>query len=65
MQRPADEVEKEQKLAAMGRALRSQILTLGSALEITYDIFTSLAEYAEKCGDQQVADAVRFRLSDR
>ncbi|MBS0263224.1 MAG: hypothetical protein JSS02_14870 [Planctomycetes bacterium] len=63
MQRPAEDVEKEQKIAAQGRTLRSQVLTLGSALDISYEIFESLADYAEKCGDQQVAESIRFRLS--
>jgi hypothetical protein len=65
MQRAPAEVEKEQRLAAAGRALRTQVLRLPSALDITAEMFESLARYAEQCADEQVAAAVAHRLEPR
>lgn len=62
MQRPAADVEERQKLAAAGREIRTMLLRLSSALDITPEIIELIAEYAERCDDQQVARSVRSRL---
>ncbi|MBI3860984.1 MAG: hypothetical protein HY290_03730 [Planctomycetia bacterium] len=64
-QRPAEEVEERQKLAAAGRELRTTLLRLQSALDVSPELVDSIAQYAERCDDPQVAHAVRTRLELR
>ena len=59
-QRP--EVEREQRLAAYGRDLRSQVLLLPTAVDLTTVLLVQIQSYAEACGDSQVAAAINLRL---
>jgi tetratricopeptide (TPR) repeat protein len=59
-QRP--EVTREQQLATYGRDLRSEILLLPSAVDLTPVLLVKMQSYAESCGDQQVAAGLAKRL---
>jgi len=59
-QRP--EVAREQRLAAYGRDLRSQVLLLKTAVDLTRVLMVQIQSYAEACGDAQVAAAIGQRL---
>ena len=59
-QRP--EVAKEQRLAAYGRDLRSQLLLLPTAVDLTTVLLVQIQSYAEACGDSQIAAAIGRRL---
>jgi tetratricopeptide (TPR) repeat protein len=60
LERP--EAEDQQKLAASGRELRTQLLHLPSAVDLTPELFAQIANYAAACGDDQVARALQKRL---
>jgi hypothetical protein len=60
--RPQAVIEEQQKLAAAGRELRTRMLRLSSAVDISAELLDLLGKYAEQCEDQQVAEAVRLRL---
>jgi tetratricopeptide (TPR) repeat protein len=60
--RPETDVEREQKLAAAGTELRTQVLHLQSSLDAGPELLQKIAIYAEACGDQQVARALNRRL---
>lgn len=60
MQNP--DAEKTQRIAAYGRELRSQVLQLSSAAEITPALMLQIQSYAETCGDDVIADAAANRL---
>ena len=59
-QRP--EVTREQQLATYGRDLRSEMLLLPSAVDLTPILLVKILSYAESCGDQQVAAGLAKRL---
>jgi len=59
-QRP--EVAREQQLATYGRDLRSEILLLPSAVDLTPVLLVKMQSYAESCGDRQVAAGLASRL---
>ena len=61
-QRPQAEVEQQQHLAADGRELRTQLLRLPSALDLSPQLLQDIAQYAEECGDQEVVDSLAVRL---
>ncbi|MFN9720709.1 MAG: hypothetical protein ACK58L_18580 [Planctomycetota bacterium] len=60
MQNP--DAEKTQRLAAYGRELRSQVLQLSSAAEITPALMLQVQSYAATCGDEVIANAAANRL---
>ena len=59
-QRP--ELSREQLLATYGRDLRSEILLLPSAVDLTPVLLVKIQSYAASCGDQQVAAGLAKRL---
>ncbi len=62
LQRPEKEIEREQRLAAIGRELRTTLLQLPSVLELSEQHLRAIANYAEACGDNQIAEALSMRL---
>ena len=59
-QRP--ELPREQQLATYGRDLRSEILLLPSAVDLTPVLLVKIQSYAESCGDPEAAAALAKRL---
>jgi tetratricopeptide (TPR) repeat protein len=59
-QRP--ELPREQRLATYGRDLRSEILLLPSAVDLTPVLLVKIQSYAESCGDPEAAAALAKRL---
>jgi tetratricopeptide (TPR) repeat protein len=60
-QRPEAEVVQQQKLAAIGRELRSTVQRSKSAVEVSPQLLKDIAQYAEECGDRLIAESARFR----
>ncbi len=60
LERP--EVEREQRLAAEGRELRSLLMHLPQVVDLSSELLSRIQSYAEACGDQQVVSALRIRL---
>lgn len=59
-QRP--EVEREQRLAAYGRELRSEILLQPSAVDLSAALLLKIQSYADSCGDMETASALAARF---
>ena len=59
-QRP--ELPREQQLATYGRDLRSEILLLPSAVDLTPVLLVKIQSYAQSCGDPEAAAALAKRL---
>jgi tetratricopeptide (TPR) repeat protein len=57
-----DEVARLQKLASQGRELAHRFLQSPNARAVAPQLFAELANYAEVCGDAQVASALQRRL---
>ncbi len=62
MQRPEAEIEREQRLAATGRELRTALLQTPTAVEASAKLLAEIQAYAEACGDEQVSQALKYRL---
>lgn len=56
------EAERLQKLALQGKELRKQLMQLSDVRAVTDKLLAEIADYALKCGDRQVADALDARL---
>jgi tetratricopeptide (TPR) repeat protein len=61
LQQHAD-TAKEQRIASCGRDLRTQMMQLTSAADITPVLMVQLHSYATECGDTEVADAIAQRF---
>jgi cytochrome c-type biogenesis protein CcmH/NrfG len=59
------EAERCQKIALTGKRLRQDILQLPTAKDITDAQLHRISEYAEACGDSQLANHLQFRLQQR
>ncbi len=58
-----DEVETTVRLASKGKKFERELLELPKASEVSGELLGRLGEYAEECGDHQVADGIRERLA--
>ena len=56
------EVERHQKLAGEGRELRTQLIQLPTAADLSSMHLQRIQEYASDCGDELVARALAKRL---
>lgn len=60
LQRP--EVADQQRIAAYGKQLRSDIMRLETASDVTPALLLQIQSYAEACGDLEIAKAIQKRL---
>jgi tetratricopeptide (TPR) repeat protein len=57
-----DEVKRREKLFEQGKHIRDRIIRLQDARSAPRDLFEEIADYAEACGDAQIAEGLTRRL---
>lgn len=60
LQRP--EVADQQRIAAYGKQLRSEIMRIETASDVTLVLLVQIQSYAEACGEMQIAESIKKRL---
>ncbi len=60
LQRP--EVANQQRIAAYGKQLRSEIMQIETASDLTPALLLQIQSYAEACGDAEIAKSIEKRL---
>ena len=60
LQRP--EVADQQRIAAYGKQLRSDIMRIETASDLTPALLLQIQSYAEACGDGEIAKSIQKRL---
>jgi tetratricopeptide (TPR) repeat protein len=61
-QKRLDRVEALEELARVGKTLRREILQLQSVDKVPPELLKKMAVYAEACGDEPVAEQLKFRI---
>ena len=56
------EVSDQQRIAAYGKQLRSDIMRIESASDVTTVLLIQIQSYAEACGDIQISKSIQKRL---
>lgn len=59
------EAERCQKIALTGKQLRQELQQLPTARDITDALLDRISEYADACGDTELAAHLQYRLSQR
>ncbi len=60
LQRP--EVADQQRIAAYGKYLRSEIMRMETASDLTPALMLQIQSYAEACGDAEITESIQKRL---
>ena len=60
LQRP--EVADQQRIAAYGKQLRSEIMQIETASDLTPALLLKIQSFAEACGDAEIAKSIEKRL---
>jgi tetratricopeptide (TPR) repeat protein len=60
LQRP--EVADQQRIAAYGKQLRSDIMRIESAADLTLELLIRMQSYADACGDVKISNSIQKRL---
>ncbi len=58
----APDAARQQRIASYGRELRTQLMQMPSAADLTPLLLVQLHSYAKECGDEQIAAGITSRF---